>query len=175
MREGGKGGGAGPPLPLALPAPYVRSRPVGPPSSLPVPSPSGPTPLGPPLPGGVNPIRPPGPPGAPAGKSPEAILAEVSAHSDIAQTVAAMPQAQLQLCLGAMQRLAVEAPEGARAFLQENPQLCYALLHAQLLLGLTLDPRLPAADDEIQQLRAEAARRPTLLSPVPPAGVAGVV
>lgn len=97
------------------------------------------------------------------GNSPEAVIASVSAHSEIAQTVAAMPQAQLQLCLGTMQRLAVEAPENARAFLQDNPQLCYALLHAQLLLGLTLEPSLPPTEEEIQRLRAEAAQRPTLL------------
>merc|ERR1711972_706303 len=79
-----------------------------------------------------------------------------------------MPQAQLQLCLGAMQRLAVEAPENARALLQENPQLCYALLHAQLLLGLTLEPSQPPASEEIDQLRAEAAQRPAMISPVAP-------
>mmetsp|Transcript_86461 Transcript_86461/g.269040 ORF Transcript_86461/g.269040 Transcript_86461/m.269040 type:complete len:197 (-) Transcript_86461:107-697(-) len=81
-----------------------------------------------------------------------------------------MPQAQLQLCLGAMQRLALEAPENARAFLQDNPQLCYALLHAQLLLGLTLEPGLPPSAEEAQQLRAEAARRPAV-SLAPGAGV----
>ncbi|CAK0833374.1 unnamed protein product, partial [Prorocentrum cordatum] len=60
--------------------------------------------------------------------SPEAVIAAVSAHTEIAQAMAAMPPAQLQLCLGNMQRLAQESPEGARALLQDNPQLCYALL-----------------------------------------------
>lgn len=171
-RGGPPGGGSGPPLPLALTAPDVR-RPSLPPS-LPAAGPIGPTPVGPPLPSGVGPLRPPGPPpgrpggpmAEPAGPSPEAVIAAVSAHSEIAQTVAAMPQAQLQICLAAMQKLAVEAPEGSRAFLQDNPQLTYALLHAQLLLGLTLDPQLPAAEDEIQQLRAEATRR--VANVVPP-------
>merc|ERR1719282_1051274 len=108
-------------------------------------------------------MRPPGPPGSTGGPKPEEIMAAVHAHSDIAQTIAAMPQAQLQLCLGAMQRLAVEAPENARTLLQENPQLCYALLHGQLLLGLAMDPSLPPAGEEMQQLRAEALQRPATL------------
>jgi len=90
----------------------------------------------------------------------EAAVAEVSAHTEIAQTVAAMPQAQLQLCLGSMQRLAVEAPESARAMLQEHPQLCYALLHSQLLLSLALEPSQPPGPEEVKRLKTEAASRP---------------
>jgi|EP00927_Polykrikos_kofoidii_P062283 hypothetical protein len=82
-----------------------------------------------------------------------------SSHTEIARTVAAMPTAQLQICLGAMQRLAQECPESARAMLQENPQLCYALLHAQLLLGLTIDPLVPPDEQEIKELQAQATRR----------------
>merc|ERR1712048_457624 len=51
--------------------------------------------------------------------------------------------------------------------LQEHPQLCYALLHAQLIHGLTAEPSMPPDEDEIQQLRAKAARRH------PPLGLAG--
>lgn len=85
--------------------------------------------------------------------------AENSAHAEIAQAIAAMPRAQMQLCLGSMQRLAKEAPEMARAMLQEHPQLCYALLQAQLHLGLALDPSEPPSEEELQLLRAKAARR----------------
>eukprot|EP00445_Apocalathium_hangoei_P000639 CAMPEP_0203840398 /NCGR_PEP_ID=MMETSP0359-20131031/751_1 /ASSEMBLY_ACC=CAM_ASM_000338 /TAXON_ID=268821 /ORGANISM="Scrippsiella Hangoei, Strain SHTV-5" /LENGTH=328 /DNA_ID=CAMNT_0050754603 /DNA_START=86 /DNA_END=1072 /DNA_ORIENTATION=+ len=124
---------------------------------------------------GVVPVKQNGPPGhqpdvvmgdafAAVGSTPEEVIAAVNAHAEIAQTIASMPQAQLQLCLGAMQRLAVEAPENTRAFLQDNPQLAYALLHAQLLLGLTLEPALPPDDEEIRRLRAESVRRPTLAS-----------
>merc|ERR1712194_741785 len=74
----------------------------------------------------------------------------------------------LQLCLGAMQKLAVEAPEGSRCFLQDNPQLCYALLHAQLLLGLDTDVKVPASQEEMMELRAEAARRPTMFGNMAP-------
>jgi len=91
--------------------------------------------------------------------TPEAIMAAVTAHTQIAQTVAAMPQAQLQLCLGTMQELAKASPEQARATLLENPQLCYALLHAQFLLGLTLEPVLPPDLNESQELRNEAVQR----------------
>eukprot|EP00438_Fugacium_kawagutii_P010962 Skav219579 [mRNA] locus=scaffold249:190086:190998:+ [translate_table: standard] len=90
--------------------------------------------------------------------SADVIMASVSAHTQIAQTVAAMPQAHLQLCLGTMQELAKAAPERARATLLEHPQLCYALLHAQFLLGLS-EPVLPPDLAETQQLRAEAVQR----------------
>eukprot|EP00913_Durusdinium_trenchii_P012925 g12137.t1 len=99
--------------------------------------------------------------------SADVIMGSVSAHTQIAQTVAAMPQAHLQLCLGTMQdtagtsaqELAKAAPERARATLLEHPQLCYALLHAQFLLGLSLEPVLPPDGSETQQLRAEAVQR----------------
>ncbi|CAJ1345822.1 unnamed protein product [Effrenium voratum] len=91
--------------------------------------------------------------------SADVIMASVSAHTEIAQTVAAMPQAHLQLCLGTMQELAKASPERARATLLEHPQLCYALLHAQFLLGLSLEPALPPDAMETQQLRAEAVQR----------------
>ncbi|CAK0875532.1 unnamed protein product, partial [Prorocentrum cordatum] len=54
-----------------------------------------------------------------------------------------------------------ESPEGARALLQDNPQLCYALLQAQLLLGLTTETVLPP---DVQEPRAQTAqRRPSLI------------
>eukprot|EP00930_Biecheleria_cincta_P077115 TRINITY_DN64371_c0_g1_i1.p1 TRINITY_DN64371_c0_g1~~TRINITY_DN64371_c0_g1_i1.p1 ORF type:complete len:388 (+),score=76.51 TRINITY_DN64371_c0_g1_i1:84-1166(+) len=92
-------------------------------------------------------------------ESPEATIAAVEAHTAIAQTIAAMPQAQLMLCLGTMQELARSAPEQARASLQENPQLCYALLHAQFILGLSMSPALPPDMNETQELRAESVQR----------------
>jgi cleavage stimulation factor subunit 2 len=95
--------------------------------------------------------------------SPEAVASEVSAHTETAQIVSSMPKVQLQLCLGAMQRLAEEDPESSRALLQEHPQLCYALLHAQMLLGFDEEPLLPPDIDEVQQLRMQAAQRPGAL------------
>jgi len=104
--------------------------------------------------------------------SPEAVISAATACTEIAETIAAMPQAQLQLCLGAMKELAVACPEEARALLQENPQLCYALLHAQFMLGMNVEPSEPANEAEMQRLRAEAARRPTII-PLVPAGNVG--
>lgn len=165
-------------------------KPLSAPASLPLPPGSGGPPgsSGPPgsMPPRAPPLSlPPGvlPPKAPGsdpvaeglgagGMSPEALLSAVSAHTEIAQTVAAMPQAQLQLCLGTMQRLAVEAPEHARAMLQDNPQMCYALLHAQLLLGLTLEPSTMPDTAECAKLRAEAvSHRPMGLAFPPGSGV----
>ncbi|CAK0890318.1 unnamed protein product [Prorocentrum cordatum] len=45
--------------------------------------------------------------------------------------------------LGEMQRLALKAPEVARALVTENMQLALALQHAQFLAGLTEEPPLP--------------------------------
>ncbi|CAE7254615.1 CSTF2 [Symbiodinium natans] len=86
-------------------------------------------------------------------------MASVAAHTEIVQTVASMPQAHLQLCLGTMQELAKAAPERARAVLLEHPQLCHALLHGQFLLGLSLDPTMPPDLAETAELRAEAVQR----------------
>jgi len=177
----------------AMGAPRSLSAPM----SLPLPAGSGgppraPGPGGGPLPPGAKPP----PLSLPAGAVPpkpvavveeglgagaataEAVLAAVSAHTEIAQTVAAMPKVQLQLCLGTMKRIAVEAPEHARAMLQDNPQMCYALLHAQLLLGLTTDPKTMPNSAECAQLRAEViASRSRLFPPgsgvVLPPGAAG--
>jgi len=164
----GPGGTSSSSLP-ALPAPPTTTSPVPAvplaPGMTPIRSSSSLWPLGAP---------PPPDPAALAQKLIDA--AEVSAHTEIAQTVANMPKAQMQLCLGAMQRLAKEAPESARTMLQENPQLCYALLHAQLLLGLTLDPVMPPGEEELKQLKAHAPKRPMgLPCPVPAAAAPQVV
>mmetsp|Transcript_46599 Transcript_46599/g.107614 ORF Transcript_46599/g.107614 Transcript_46599/m.107614 type:complete len:398 (-) Transcript_46599:108-1301(-) len=172
--------------PLPLPATEPQPRPALPPAV--VGAPPAPPQIAFPLPPALMPVQHRPAPQSSAGpgealateglgpgvSSPEAVIAAVSAHTEIAQTVAAMPQAQLQLCLGSMQKLAVEAPESARALLQDNPQLCYALLHAQLLLGLTLEPAAPPNSDEMQRLRAEAAQRPAATAFLSP-GVGVVV
>jgi len=176
-----------PSLPSALPITDVQARPALPPVG---PAPTAATAV--PLPHPISSkIRPLGPPsgavssGVPASDthtdvfgnatsatSPEAVISAATACTEIAETIAAMPQAQLQLCLGAMKELAVACPEEARALLQDNPQLCYALLHAQFMLGMNLEPSEPANEAEMQRLRAEAAKRPTII-PLVPAGNVG--
>lgn len=155
-RAGQSGKGCGKGGPLALP-PIEAPRASGqPPGSLP--------------PGSIPPRLPAGmlPPDK-SGKdeqTPESIAAEVSAHTETAQIVSSMSKVQLQLCLAAMQKLAEEAPEASRAFLQENPQLTYALLHAQMLFGLDTEPVLPPSAEEVQKIKMQAAARP--MSPMQP-------
>mmetsp|Transcript_24988 Transcript_24988/g.48783 ORF Transcript_24988/g.48783 Transcript_24988/m.48783 type:complete len:365 (+) Transcript_24988:69-1163(+) len=176
-----------PSLPSALPITDVQARPALPPVG-PVPSATATVSLPHPT---SCPIRPPVPTtgaissGAPAcdmetdvfgnvtsATTPEAVISAATAYTEIAETIAAMPQSQLQLCLGTMKELAVACPEEARVLLQDNPQLCYALLHAQFMLGMNLEPSAPANEAEMQRLRAEAARRPTII-PLVPAGNVG--
>mmetsp|Transcript_2167 Transcript_2167/g.5011 ORF Transcript_2167/g.5011 Transcript_2167/m.5011 type:complete len:355 (-) Transcript_2167:59-1123(-) len=149
-----------PALPAALPAATMAPAP-----QLALPMPPGMAPPRPAPSGSPGVFPPAGDPTSAAAEATAAMLdapgMEVSVHTEIAQTVAAMPRAQLQLCLGTMQRLAIEDPESSRALLQENPQLCHALLHAQLLLGLAVEPTLPPDPEEVQRLRAEASARPT--------------
>eukprot|EP00929_Paragymnodinium_shiwhaense_P114475 TRINITY_DN82883_c0_g1_i1.p1 TRINITY_DN82883_c0_g1~~TRINITY_DN82883_c0_g1_i1.p1 ORF type:complete len:322 (-),score=76.81 TRINITY_DN82883_c0_g1_i1:247-1212(-) len=95
-----------------------------------------------------------------------ALLADVaSVHTEIAQAVAALPMSQLQICLGALQRLAQEAPEEARCMLQDHPSLCYGLLHAQLLLGLSGELKMPPSSDEMGQLKDQLVARRTASRP----------
>lgn len=82
-------------------------------------------------------------------------------QTEIAQTVAALPASHLQCCLGVMQKLTTDSPDYARALLTEHPHLCYALLHAQLLLGIDSEPSVPLKPDEIQAKRAQAQVAPS--------------
>lgn len=162
---------AGPPKPLPSPC-AMQDRALVPalPPSIPLPTPAAaPRPAAPAAPT-IAAALPPGLVGMPGAPGPttteaheemlsggvttiEAALAELSAHTEICQVVSAMPRVQLQLCLAAMQKLATEAPDESRAMLSDNPQLCYALLHMQLLLGLDLEPSMPATAQELQALR----------------------
>lgn len=148
---------------LALPAPEGASQSL---RAFPPPMPGGPA-ASLPLPLGMAPMKPLEPnlsaPACDPITARKLLLeaeAELSAHSQIAQAVAALPKAQLQLCLGSMQRLAQEAPEATRNMLLEHPQLCYALLHGQLLHGMTAEPSLPPGEAELAHLRQRAAAQP---------------
>merc|ERR1711972_696858 len=43
-----------------------------------------------------------------------------------------------------------------------HPQLCYALLQAQMILNLDLEPILPPNAEEAQQLKMQASSRPMM-------------
>jgi len=62
-----------------------------------------------------------------------------------------MSAAQLFYLLGHMQRLVLQAPDVARSILMENPQLTYALLHAQFIAGMIDEPFLPLSAEDLRR------------------------
>lgn len=72
------------------------------------------------------------------------VLAQDAAErAEIARLMETLTPMQLFNIVGEMQRLAIRAPEVARALVGENLQLCLALQHAQFLIGMTEEPPLP--------------------------------
>lgn len=142
LSAAGKAGPSGASSLPALPAPSSASLP--PPSSGPSAS--------------WSVIGPPFPPRQEHRPDP-AIEEEMSAHTETARIVSSLPRANLLMCLASIQRLAAESPESARALLDEHPQLCLALLHAQMLLGLDEEPSVPPDAAEMEQLKIQAAMR----------------
>jgi len=68
-----------------------------------------------------------------------------------------MSIAQLFYLLGHMQKLVLQAPDVARSLLIENPQLTYALLHAQFITGMIDEPFLPLSSEDL--MRSERIRK----------------
>jgi cleavage stimulation factor subunit 2 len=138
---------------------------------------------------------PPGPLGAPGGFNPVAILPPVTTVADrlarireqeaaeharqaalehaelaeLARYVETMTPQQLFHIIGEMQRLAMSAPEVARALVAENIQLCLALQHAQYLVGLVEEPPLPT-DPEVRE-RAKSVREKVFGAVSPSEGI----
>lgn len=81
---------------------------------------------------------------------------DAAERAEIARFMETLTAVQLFQIIGDMQRLAVRAPEVARALLGENHQLAYALHHAQFLVGLMEEPPLPT-DPEVKE-RARSVR-----------------
>lgn len=69
--------------------------------------------------------------------------ADSAERAEIARLMETLTPKQVIHILGEMQRLALKAPEVARALVSENMQLALALQHAQFLAGLTEEPPLP--------------------------------
>jgi len=69
--------------------------------------------------------------------------ADSAERAEIARLMETLTPKQVIHILGEMQRLALKAPEVARALVTENMQLALALQHAQFLAGLTEEPPLP--------------------------------
>lgn len=74
-----------------------------------------------------------------------------SISSEIVQLVQGMTTSQLYYLIGHMQKLVVQNPETARSILLENPQFCYALLHAQFILGMINEPFVPLNQEQLNK------------------------
>eukprot|EP00416_Gambierdiscus_australes_P029260 CAMPEP_0171093576 /NCGR_PEP_ID=MMETSP0766_2-20121228/39158_1 /TAXON_ID=439317 /ORGANISM="Gambierdiscus australes, Strain CAWD 149" /LENGTH=181 /DNA_ID=CAMNT_0011552041 /DNA_START=189 /DNA_END=734 /DNA_ORIENTATION=- len=63
---------------------------------------------------------------------------------------------QLFYILGHIQKLSAQAPVTAQALLAENPQICFALLHAESLAGMMEEPELPMTSEELKKAKLKA-------------------
>merc|ERR1711920_669118 len=69
--------------------------------------------------------------------------AEAAERAEIGRLMETLTPQQVLHILGEMQRLALRAPEVARALVSENLQLALALQHAEFLAGLVDDSPIP--------------------------------
>ncbi|KAK6587725.1 hypothetical protein RS030_81254 [Cryptosporidium xiaoi] len=74
-----------------------------------------------------------------------------SISSEIIQLIQGMSVSQLFYLMGHMQKLVVQNPETARSILLDNPQFCYALLHAQFILGMVNEPFTPLNQEQLNK------------------------
>eukprot|EP01071_Lankesteria_metandrocarpae_P013563 Lankesteria_metandrocarpae@DN733_c0_g1_i1.p1 len=79
----------------------------------------------------------------------------LSVTAEICQIVNSMSAAELLYLVAHMQKLVLEAPDIARSLLTENPQLCYALLHVEFLLGIVNDHLVPFTSDTDYRIAQE--------------------
>jgi len=84
---------------------------------------------------------------------------EGSLVGEVAEIMQKMSTAQLFYILGHMQKLVIQAPDVARALLLDNPQLCYALLHAQFITGMIDEKFLPLTKDQLDRARQVQERK----------------
>jgi len=72
---------------------------------------------------------------------------------------------QLHHILKHTQRLAFKAPDAARQLLMLNPTMCYALLHAEYMLGMTpgVDRLLPVRPEEMGRAKVKAVEMKDLI------------
>ncbi|EEA07430.1 RNA recognition motif. family protein [Cryptosporidium muris RN66] len=82
-------------------------------------------------------------------QSPNTSLDGLSA--EIIQIVQSMTIGQLYYLLGHMQKLIIQNPDTARCILLENPQFCYALLHAQYIVGMVNEPFVPLTPEQLSK------------------------
>eukprot|EP00747_Dinoflagellata_sp_TGD_P223338 gnl/TRDRNA2_/TRDRNA2_94923_c0_seq1.p1 gnl/TRDRNA2_/TRDRNA2_94923_c0~~gnl/TRDRNA2_/TRDRNA2_94923_c0_seq1.p1 ORF type:complete len:252 (-),score=58.45 gnl/TRDRNA2_/TRDRNA2_94923_c0_seq1:125-880(-) len=71
--------------------------------------------------------------------------------ADLEQQVSNLTMGQLMFMMSHIQKLSSQAPHTAQKVLAENPQLCYALLHAECLAGMVEEPMLPMSAEELRK------------------------
>jgi hypothetical protein len=85
-----------------------------------------------------------------------ASLAGRELPGDTVQQITNLTMGQLFYILGHIQKLSAQAPVTAQALLAENPQICYALLHAECLAGMVDKPLLPMSNEELHKAKLKA-------------------
>lgn len=98
----------------------------------------------------------------------------VSATDAITHTIASLPPYQLMDILTQMKALTNTAPEQARALLQGNPQLAYAVFHAMLMMNVVDPTVVQRVLGESGAVHAPQAVPPTPAAPTPPVAPAPV-
>jgi len=95
--------------------------------------------------------------------------AENAERAEVGRLMETLTPQQVIHIVAEMQRLALRAPEVARALLAENQQLALALHHAEFLAGMIDDPPLPT-EPEVRE-RARSVREKVWgmsMAPAPP-------
>merc|ERR1719469_1415572 len=94
-------------------------------------------------------------------RAPEAATTSLAGRDlpeDLVGQVSSLTMGQLFYILGHIQKLSAQAPVTAQALLAENPQICYALLHAECLAGMIEEPLLPMTSEELTRAKGKARR-----------------
>lgn len=93
-----------------------------------------------------------------AAEAAKATAEDNAMRQEIARLMETLSVGQLFYVLGEAQKLALTAPNVARALVAENPQLAFALQHAQFMVGMINDPPLPLSPEEHTNIKDLAAR-----------------
>jgi len=83
----------------------------------------------------------------------KAAAAELAERAEIGRLMETLTPQQVIHLLGEMQRLALRAPEVARALIAENMQLALALQHAEFLAGMIEESPLPTEPEVKERAR----------------------
>lgn len=88
----------------------------------------------------------------------EELSADAIEHCQIASIVNQMSSSQMVNALGHMLRLIVDSQETAKQYLISHPQLALAIMQMTYLLGLSAEPALPMAQEDINMAAERIAQ-----------------